>query len=293
MTRVVSLLPAGTEIVCALGAGESLVGRSHECDWPPGVRSLPVVSRPTLELDGLEQSEIDAAVARQLQDAGTLYAVDEELLRTLEPDVVLTQDLCQVCAPSGNELTRALADLPRRPEIVWLTPRSVAGIFENFRAVGRATGRVEEAERLVGETTSRIEEVRTRASQRPLRAMVFLEWIDPYYSGGHWVPEMIACAGGRDPLGRDGADSVRVNWDEVVAADPSLIVVSPCGYALGAAERLARSLPAIGVETWAVDANAYFARPGPRLAEGTELLASILHPAEFGPPPPDRAVRVA
>jgi iron complex transport system substrate-binding protein len=252
-----------------------------------------VVSRPTLELDGLEQSEIDAAVARQLQDAGTLYAVDEELLRALAPEVVLTQDLCQVCAPSGNELTRALADLPQRPEVVWLTPRSVGEICENFRAVGRATGRTQEAEQLVTETMSRMESVRVRAARHRVRTMVFLEWVSPYYCAGHWVPEMIACAGGHDPLARDGADSVRVSWDEVVAAGPSLIVVSPCGYALDAAVQLARSLPSTGIETWAVDANAYFARPGPRLSEGTELLASILHPSGYGPPSVDRAARVA
>lgn len=294
VTRLVSLLPAATEIVHALGAGAQLVGRSHECDWPPEVTRLPVVSRPTLDLDGLDQSEIDAAVSGRLREGGTLYAVDERRLRELAPDVILTQDLCQVCAPSGNELTAAIAGLPKVPEVVWLTPQSLAEIQDNIRAVGRATGREQAAERLVSDGAARMQRTAAIAAGAPVRRVVFLEWVGPYFSAGHWVPEMIALAGGHDPLGNSGADSQRISWEEVVAARPEIVVVAPCGYALERATELAGGLPRIGTATvFAVDANAYFARPGPRVSEGVELLAGMFHPELFGPPDSDRAVRVS
>jgi iron complex transport system substrate-binding protein len=291
--RVVSFLPAGTEIAYAIGAGDTLVGRSHECDYPSGVRALPVVSKPTLELDGLSQAGIDGAVATQLRSTGTLYAVDEELLRQLEPDVILTQDLCQVCAPSGNELTRAVAQIPSEPELVWLSPRNIEEIHDNIRAVGQATGHEPEAEQLIIESRDRLHHVRRRADALARRRVVFLEWIDPFFSAGHWVPEMIALAGASDPLGNASADSGRIDWDQVMAAAPEILIVAPCGYGLARAVELARTLPPTDAEVWAVDANAYFARPGPRVADGVELLASIFHPAKFGQPAADRAVRVA
>lgn len=286
MSRIVSFLPAGTEIVYAIDAGPSLVGRSHECDYPAEVCSLPVVSRPALQLDGLPQAEIDAAVAARLRDSGSLYEVDEALLRELAPDVILTQDLCQVCAPSGTELTRALAELPSRPAVVWLSPSTIADIYENIRAVGRATGREDGAERVVEEGRARIEAVRKRLRGVSPRRVVFLEWTEPYFSAGHWVPEMIAYAGGEDPLGHTGADSQRTSWDQVMAADPEIIVVAPCGYDLERAQELALRLPDAGrARVYAVDANAYFARPGPRVAEGVELLAALFHPGVAGPSP--------
>lgn len=294
MRRVVSFLPAGSEIAYAIGAGPMLVGRSHECDYPAEVLSLPVVSRPALQLENLPQSEIDDAVAQQLSNAGTLYTVDEELLRELAPDVILTQDLCQVCAPSGNELTAAIAGLPKVPEVVWLTPQSLAEIQDNIRAVGRATGREQAAERLVSDGAARMQRTAAIAAGAPVRRVVFLEWVGPYFSAGHWVPEMIALAGGHDPLGNSGADSQRISWEEVVAARPEIVVVAPCGYALERATELAGGLPRIGTATvFAVDANAYFARPGPRVSEGVELLAGMFHPELFGPPDSDRAVRVS
>jgi iron complex transport system substrate-binding protein len=294
MPRVVSFLPAGTEIAFAIGAGPSVVGRSHECDYPPEVRSLPVVSRPALRLDQLSHDEIDAAVAEQLRNSGTLYEVDEALLRQLAPDVILTQDLCQVCAPSGNELTRAVAELPSKPAVVWLTPRNVEQIHENVLAVGRVTGRQVEAERLVIETRARLRAVHEHVAHRRPRRVVFLEWVEPFFSAGHWVPEMISMAGGEDPLGRGGEDSRRITFDEIKHARPELIVVAPCGYGLERSRELALTLsPAGGAAVWAVDANAYFARPGPRLAEGVELLARIFHCELCGPPHRNRAVRVA
>jgi iron complex transport system substrate-binding protein len=271
--RIVSFLPAATEIVCALGAGDELVGRSHECDYPPSVRALPVVSRPSLSLDGLTQSEIDAAVAGRLGSGESLYVVDERLLEALAPDVMLTQDLCQVCAPSGNELSRALASIPSRPEVLYLTPRTLAEIDANIVEVGRAIGREDEARALVARNRDRIARL-VRPERR--RRVTFLEWVDPPYCAGHWVPEMIDLAGGEDPLGRVGADSIRITWGDVRAAVPEIVLVAPCGYGLADAERLAGAVPSIpGARVAPVDANAYFARPGPRYAEGIEVLARI------------------
>ena len=277
MSGIVSLLPAATEIVYALGAIDDLVGRSHECDYPASARALPVVSRPALELEGLSQGEIDSAVAARMRSGESLYMVDELLLRALAPDVILTQDLCQVCAPSGNELTRALASLPNRPEIVYLTPRTLAEIDENIVTVGRTIGRLAEAEALVERNHARLERIRASTRGRPRRRVTFLEWTDPPFCAGHWVPEMIAIAGGEDPLGRPGADSVRITWDDVRASAPEVVIVAPCGYGLAEATRLAAALPELGsARVCPVDANAYFARPGPRYAEGVEVLAGLI-----------------
>jgi iron complex transport system substrate-binding protein len=276
----VSFLPAATEIVDALGACGDLVGRSHECDYPAQVKALPVVSRPTLALDGLTQADIDAAVADKLRSGDSLYVVDEILLQDLAPEVILTQDLCQVCAPSGNELTRAVGALSTNPNVVYLSPRTLAEIDGNIIAVGDAIGRATEAREIIARNHARMGRVRhavRRYAHRP--RVTFLEWVDPLFSAGHWVPEMIAIAGGEDPLGRAGADSVRLRWDDVLAWAPEVVIVAPCGFGLTDAERLSRSLPAIpNCRVVAVDANAYFARPGPRYIDGIELLAGIFHP---------------
>ena len=285
MTRIVSFLPAATEITYALGAGADLVGRSHECDYPPQVRSLPVVSKPALPLDGLSQKEIDQAVAARLATGESLYQVDEKLLEELHPDLVLTQDLCQVCAPSGNELTRALREMSRPPEVLWLTPRTLAEIEQNIVAIGEATGRQEVARQLVEQNRERIRNVISAVGHAPRRRVAFLEWTEPLFCAGHWVPEMIVAAGGEDPLGQPGSDSRRMTWDDVAAFEPEMIVVAPCGYGLKEAITVADRLPRLtDAEVYAVDANAYFARPGPRVAEGVELLAHLFHPDLFGWP---------
>jgi iron complex transport system substrate-binding protein len=273
------MLPAGTEIVHALGAGDQLVGRSHECDYPDSVTALPIVSRPTLELDHARPDAIDAAVSERMQSGDTLYSIDEVLLRELRPDLILTQNLCRVCAPSGNELSRAVANFPVRPEILFLTPRSIAEIESNIQDVGQALGRTDAAESLVDENRGRIARVVDAVASAPKRRVAFLEWTDPLFCGGHWVPEMISLAGGEDPLGRPGEDSVRMTWEEVNATDPEVVVVSPCGYRLDQSAKLARDISRPGnARLFAVDANAYFARPGPRIAEGVELLAHLFHP---------------
>jgi len=279
MPRIVSFLPAGTEIVYALGAGAELVGRSHECDYPASVTALPVVSRPALDMEGASPEEIDNAVSGRMETGASMYAIDEVLLRQLRPDVIITQNLCRVCAPSGNELSRAVKEFDVTPEILFLTPRNVAEVEENILAVGQAIGRGLEAEALIDSNRERITRVAEAVADAPPRRVVFLEWTDPLFCGGHWVPEMVTMAGGTDPLGRPGEDSVRMTWDDVKAASPEIIIVSPCGYRLdesvGLAESVSRDLDARVI---AVDANGYFARPGPRLAEGVELLAHLFHP---------------
>lgn len=285
MPRIVSFLPAGTEIVHALGAEADLVGRSHECDYPAQVSRLPVVSRPALRLEGLAPEEVDRAVAQRLRSGESLYEVDERLLEELAPDVVLTQDLCQVCAPSGNELSRALRDLRSNPQVLWLSPQTLAGIEANIRQVALALGRGAAAEDLLARNRARLDRVTAAIAGAPVRRVVFLEWADPLFSAGHWVPEMIALAGGHDPLGRAGADSVQVEAEQVRAAAPELLIFAPCGYGLERATGLARSLPRFpGATLFAVDANAYFARPGPRAVEGIELLAHLFHPDRFAWP---------
>jgi iron complex transport system substrate-binding protein len=285
MSRIVSFLPAGTEMVHALGAGDELVGRSHECDYPSSVTALPIVSRPSLDLDNASPSAIDLAVAERMDSGDTLYKIDEVLLRDLKPDVILTQNLCRVCAPSGDELTRAVRKFELRPEVLFLTPRNIAEIVENIVAVGGAIGRTREAESLVRDHDERLAAVRAAVGKAPVRRVVFLEWTEPLFCGGHWVPEMISLAGGVDPLGRTGEDSVRMDWGDVAKAQPEMIIVSPCGYRLERATELARQMPRISdAAVYAVDANAYFARPGPRVVEGVELLAHLFHPNLFSWP---------
>lgn len=287
MPRIISLLPAGTEIVAALGAADDLVGRSHECDFPARVTELPVVSKPSLTLEGLSQSEIDAAVSAQMRSGESLYVVDERLLNDLAPDIVITQDLCQVCAPSGNELTRAMLSVRSRPEIIYLTPRTLAEIDENIIAVGDAVGRSSEARSLVARNRERLAKLRAINASRERRTRVsFLEWTDPPFCAGHWVPEMIEIAGGIDRLARDGSDSVRISWDDIRAWAPEVVVVAPCGFGLADAERLARDLPPLGgARVVPVDANAFFARPGPRYVDGIETLARAFSVDGHSDPP--------
>ena len=293
--RIVSFLPSATEIACALGLADSLLGITHECDYPPEVRSKPVVVRNVLPLETMNQGEIDRAVAERLRAGLSLYQIDEQLLREIAPDLILTQDLCQVCAPSGNEVTQVLQSLPKTPQILWMTPHNVDEIFDNVRDLGVATGRTHEAEKLVGKCKARIEALSRKTATLASRPRVFcMEWLDPVYASGHWVPELVAMAGGVDEIGRQGGESVRVSWDDIVAWAPEVLVIMPCGFNLQQTMKQiwsvfgpygARSgdshffdLPAVrNGRVYAVDANSYFARPGPRVVEGAELLAQLIH----------------
>jgi len=290
--RIVSFLPSATEMICALGLADRLLGVTHECDYPPEIVDKPIVVRNVLPIESMSQSEIDSAVTQRLRNGQSLYQVDETLMREIAPDLILTQDLCQVCAPSGNEVSELLKVLPSKPQILWLTPKSLEQIFDNLRDLGAATGRLQIAETLIAEGRSRLERIDVTTRTLSSRPRVFcMEWIDPVYCCGHWVPEMVRIAGGIDQLGREGADSVRIPWKDVVDWRPEVLIVMPCGFGLEKAADQARQLsaypdwadlPAVrDSRVYAVDANSYFARPGPRVVEGTELLAHLLHPDLF------------
>ena len=296
--RLISFLPAATEMVYALGAGDMLAGVSHECDFPPEAKTKPVVVKAALPLETMTLAEIDTAVAQRIGSGQSLYQVDERLLEKIAPTHILTQDLCQVCAPSGNEITRALAALPVKPQILWFSPHEIEDIFQNMRDMGAAIGKSEMAETWIATARQRLQLVTDKAKTTSRRPRVFcLEWVDPYYCCGHWVPEMVELAGGEDGLGRKGKDSVRIPWPDIERWSPEILIVSPCGFdtekAAGQAEQLLRqpgwaTLPAVRKNNvFAVNANAYFARPGPRVIDGVELLAHLIHPELFkwnGPP---------
>jgi iron complex transport system substrate-binding protein len=246
----------------------------------------------------MSQREIDTAVTKRLRSGLSLYEIDEDLIRAIAPDLILTQDLCQVCAPSGNEVFRLLQTLPNKPQVLFLTPKSLEQIFDNLRELGAATGRLQRAEGLIASSRERLEKIAAVTRKSGDRLRVFcMEWLDPVYCSGHWVPEMVQIAGGRDELGRAGTDSIRVPWKHVLRWAPEALVIMPCGFGLEKAVTQAQQvsaypkwsdLPAVKRNrVYAVDANSYFARPGPRVVEGTELLAHLLHPDLFewaGPP---------
>jgi iron complex transport system substrate-binding protein len=290
--RIVSFLPSATEMICALGLGDRLLGVTHECDYPPEIMGKTIVVRNVLPIESMSQSEIDSAVTQRLRSGLSLYQVDETLMQEIAPDLVVTQDLCQVCAPSGNEVSQLLKVLPSKPQILWLTPKSLEQIFDNLRDLGEATGRFQIAETLIAEGRARLEKVEAATLAASSRPRVFcMEWMDPVYCCGHWVPEMVRIAGGIDKLGREGADSVRIAWKDVLQWRPEILIVMPCGFGLEKAAEQAQQLsaypgwadlPAVRARrVYAVDANSYFARPGPRIVEGTELLAHLLHPDLF------------
>ena len=287
--RILSLLPAATEMVYALGLGDALVGVSHECDFPLEAKLKAIVVKPVLALEQMTLREIDVAVAERIGSGQSLYAVDEPLVRELRPNLVLTQNLCEVCGPAGNEISDVLKWLQPKPDILWMTPHRIAEIFDNLRELGNATGCESQAESLIAAAHERLAQVQAVTSVVGSRPRVFcLEWVEPYYCCGHWVPEMIALAGGVDELGRLGVDSVRIAWSDIAAWAPEVVIVAPCGFDLGKAveqtEQLLRQpgwseLPAVkSGRVFAVNANAYFARPGPRVVDGVELLAHLIHP---------------
>ena len=273
--RIVSLLPSATEIVADLGLISSLVGRSHECQWPEAVRDVPVVSASRIDSAALDGRQIDEAVRDAVAKGEALYAVDGELLSSLRPDFILTQDLCRVCAVSGDDL----ADTGAR--ILNLGPHTLAEVAESVRRLGEELGAPERGTAVADEMLQRIDRVRAAVSglQRP---RVFVaEWIDPPFACGHWIPEMVEAAGGDEVMGRTGQRSVRTTWDAVRAAKPELIVAAPCGFDEERSAREAESIDA-GCPVVAVDADRYFVRPAPSLARGVEILARIFHGVDVG-----------
>ncbi len=285
--RIVSLVPNATEILFALGAGDCVVGVSHECDFPPAARRLPVLTGSALPA-GLGAAEVDRAVSAQLASGASLYALDEARIAELAPDLIVTQELCPVCAVSTDQVATATAPLPRCPDLLSLDPTSLAGVFADIQLIGKRTGYAAAAAALVGSLRDRLAAVRMRVAGRPRPRVLAMEWLDPPFAGGHWVPEMIAAAGGIDVAASPGQHSARLSWDDVARLDPDVIVAMPCGYdAAGAAAQVAL---AAGQPHWQalravrqgrvhpVDANGCFSRPGPRLVDGIEQLAAFFHP---------------
>lgn len=301
--RIVSLLPSATEIVCSLGLDGELVGVTHECDHPPFVRALPKVTRTLLPYDA-SSDRIDALVREQLTAGHALYHLDMDVLGALEPDLIVTQALCDVCAVAEAEVLEAACRLPGNPPVVNLEPMTLAEVLGAIEAVGAATGRADRAAVVVRGLKARVDAVAARtasipASERP--RVAFLEWIDPLFNGGHWTPELIALAGGVDVLGSPEAPSRTITWEAVRGAGPDVIFVACCGFTT---ERALEDLPLLqGRDGWddlpAVregrvyfsDGNAFFSRPGPRIVDSLEVLAAALHPAVH-PEPAAAAVAV-
>ena len=289
--RICSLLPSATEILFALGLGDSVAGVTHECDFPEEAAKKPPLIRPRVDPHAMP-AELDRQVTEIVARGESIYAVDAELLRAISPDLIVTQDLCHVCAASPDDLATALTRLPKQPRVLSLTPHSLADVWDDIRRVGEATGRRREAQALAITLEQRVAAIEMKTAQAGTRPRVLcLEWLAPFYVGGHWVPEMVAKAGGEDVLGRAGEPSFRVTSEQILESRPDVIVVMPCGYNLKrvvaecAVERFPESwqcLPAVrNRRIFAADANSYFSRPGPRLADGVALLAEILHPSEM------------
>ncbi|HEU0276003.1 MAG TPA: cobalamin-binding protein [Candidatus Udaeobacter sp.] len=292
MSRIVSLLPAATEIAATLGLMEQVVGVSHECDYPKEANARARVTHCPAHNAGLTSDEIDRWVRRALRDNGTIYTIHEPLLRGLRPDIILTQKLCDVCAVGYGTVARLADTLPGPPRVVNLEPTSLSEIFDGIRRVAEICGVPARAKKLMASFRQRVEMVRSRAKKASHRPRCFLmEWVDPSFCSGHWAPELMEIAGGYDPLGRKHRPSAEIDWRQVINAQPEIIVLALCGYDIHRARRdyeLLRSFPdfkslpaAIRGQVYLVDANAYFARPGPRIVESLEILAGILHPHEF------------
>ena len=297
--RIASLLPSATEIVYALGLGDALVAVTHECDHPSGTATKPAVTRNLLPSD-LSSGEIDRAVTSGVEEAHSVYELDVDRLVSLRPDVILTQDVCRVCAVPRSAVDHAAARIEPTPRVVSLDPASLDDVLDAMLRVGEATGTTGRARDAIAALRGRLDAVRDAVARATGRPRVFCcEWFEPVFRAGHWVPEQVRIAGGEDTLSQDGEPSMPVAWEEVLAYEPEVIVLMPCGF--GAAEAAARarelarlpgweSLPAVrSTQVYAVDASAYFSRPGPRLVDGVELLARILHPEAWDLPAPEGA----
>ena len=292
MTRVVSLLPAATEIAAALGLIKEVVGVSHECDFPSEANERPRITSCPVHNAGLPSRDVDAWVRKALHEHGSIYTIDEPLLRKLQPDVILTQKLCDVCAVGYETVANLAQTLPGPPRVVNLEPTSLADILDDIRRVAETCDVSERAENLIADLSERVENVRERAAKISDRLSCFLmEWVDPPFCCGHWGPELVEIAGGCDPLGRKHEPSAQIDWQQVLDDRPEFIVLALCGYDIDRARRdyeLLRRFPGFASipaaqsgQVYAVNASAYFARPGPRIVDSLEILAGILHPIEF------------
>ena len=301
--RIVSLLPSATEIAFALGLGDEVEAITDGCDFPVATAGKPVVSRSRLGVgEGASAAEVDGAVRQAVKDGSPLYALDAELISEIQPDLILTQDLCRVCAVPTGDVEDALDVLGCHADVLSLDPHTLEDVLDDVVRVGEHTNHVDEARRLVHDLRTRIDAVEHVAHRLDPVATFPLEWLEPPFSGGHWVPDLVVRAGGAPVLCAPGEHSRPLRWQDVEAASPEVVVFMPCGYDLEAAaeeagglagEDALRQTPAWkNGRVWVVDATSYFSRPGPRIVDGLELLAWILHPEDFPAPPSGRAARV-
>jgi len=291
--KICSLLPSATEIVYALGLGDSLVAVTHECDYPAAANHLPRITRTPIH-SGMSSHDIDAAVMAAVASGESLYQIDLDLMEQLRPDVILTQQLCEVCAVSEGEVLRTLAGLSSQPRVVNLEPRSLEGILENILDVGRITGREAEAAALVAKLRARIADVKARAAGLERPRALCMEWADPPFCGGHWMKELVEIAGGRDDLSRLHQPSTRILWSQVLEFAPEVLVLTCCGFDVARCLREVeiinawegfRDIPAVRAgRVYATDAMSYFSRPGPRIVDSLEILAHLIHPEVFPDP---------
>ena len=303
--KIISLLPSATEIVCALGAGDDLAGVTFECDYPADAASKPIISESALPADQpLDPGEIDAAVRERMSEEQPLYHLNERLINEIQPDVIITQDLCRVCAVPTGQVQDALDKLGCTSEVVSLDPQDLGEVIDSIGVVAKVLGAEAEAERLSGGLRERIEAVRSVAKGLPSVRSLALEWSDPPWIGGHWIPEMVRLAGGENLLGgQPGERSRTVTWTQIAAEAPEMLLFMPCGYYLEEAQTEGEKLfdllafadtPAAREgNAFAVDATSYFSRPGPRLVDGLEILAWAIHPEAFPEPAEGRIARLA
>jgi len=288
--RIATLLPSATEIACAVGLGDDIVAVTHECDYPPEIRGRPVVVHSRIDSAAHGSAEIDAQVEAALARGEALYRIDVDALAAAQPDLIITQDLCDVCALPSLDVEAIVARLPGAPRVLRLHPHTLGDILDDVLAVGAAAGRGPEAHRLVAALRARIARVEQAVRGRPRPRVFCMEWLDPPFCAGHWMPELVESAGGADVLGRRGRPSVRVEWDAIVAAAPEVVMLTVCGFdvartcrELDAVTRRPawRSLPAVAAgRVYATDGSSYFSRSGPRIVDGLEIMAAILHPEE-------------
>lgn len=290
--RIVSLLPAATDIVAALQATDELVGRTHECDWPPErVAAIPAVTGSEIDQDRLRSREISDAVGGSLHGGSSLYTLDTELLAGLAPDLVLTQDLCEVCAVSYAQVSDAVRMIDGPSRVLSLEPATVRQVFDCVRLVAETIGRTERSEQLLDGMRTRLDELAAATSALPKRRVAAIEWLDPLWPAGHWVPELIEAAGGLELLANAGEHTTPSTWDELRAARPEVLLLMPCGFSPERTEAELHLLTEnpqwneLGeVEVWVLDGPAYFNRPGPRIVRGAEILAWLLHGVRIGEP---------
>ena len=294
--RIASLVPSATEMLFALGLGDSVVGVTHECDYPAAAARKPHLTRSVIP-EGLAAAEIDREVRARTERGAAIYELDADLLRELEPDLIVTQQVCEVCAVSYDDVTAVARTMPSDPRVLSLDPSTIGEVLADARTLAAAADAPDAGERLLADAADRLDRVRdaVRGAERP--RVLALEWMDPPFAGGHWVPQMIELAGGEDVIGLAGEKSRQFAWSEAEAGGAEIAVAMPCGYGAERAADEARPyverLAALGARrVVAVDASAYFSRPGPRLVDGVELLAHILHPELVGPPPPGRMVEL-